>query len=238
MNYLLEGLLNLIFPPREECPLCGGNSPGSAICLDCSCWLAAVQKEQYCYTCGRPIGKGSLCNDCLERQWPFTLCRAVGPYSGPLKEAVHRLKYQGKQQLATPLGRLMAQQVVNEMVYRSVDMVVPIPMAPSKLRRRAFNQAHLLAVEVAKAIDRPLNEVLQKKTDTVPQANLTRQQREKNLQQAFFLVDNVNIHQRKILLIDDVITTGSTLSAAADVLRQGGASAVLALTLAATPRTK
>ncbi|MBO8137691.1 MAG: ComF family protein [Desulfotomaculum sp.] len=236
MLFLIEGLLNLIFPSREECPLCGSRSPNGDVCQHCTLWLEEKNKQPYCCRCGRPVNKGSLCRECIEREWPFTAARSVGPYAGPLKEAVHRLKYQGKKQLAQPLGRLMVQQVTGEMLYRRVDMVVPIPVTGEKLRNRGFNQARLLARVVAGGLDKPLADILVKYRDTVPQAQLNRQEREKNTRDTFKLAKNVNIYQKKLLLIDDVITTGSTISAAADVLRQAGAGEVLVLTLAATPK--
>ncbi|MBM7853675.1 ComF family protein [Desulfohalotomaculum tongense] len=236
MGPLLAALLNLIFPPREQCPLCGRRFPGGALCPECAGWLRARQKEPHCCRCGRPTAGDPVCADCIGRSCPFTMVRSVGPYSGPLREAVQRFKYRGRQQLAQPLGKLMVEKISAEPVYRQVDVVVPVPMAEAKLRRRGFNQAHLLAQVVAAGLNKPLCTGLKKRGDTVPQINLNRRQREENLRGAFYLAHNVNIYQKTVLIIDDVITSGSTISAAADVLRQGGAGAVLALTLAATPK--
>ena len=238
MVQLWETLLNLIFPPRQQCPLCHNPSENDLICTQCSQWLATKQKERYCYRCGRPVNNVALCSQCMQQEWPFTLARAVAPYSGPLKKAIQRFKYHQKQKLAVPLGRLMVQRVINEPLYRQADLIVPVPLADAKLRRRGFNQATLLARQVSVGLNIPLNEVLRRTADTSPQVNLNRQQRMQNLQQAFTLKNNINLSGKTALLIEDVITTGGTVSAATEVLlKQGGVKQVLVLTLAATAKS-
>ncbi|MEG6615145.1 ComF family protein [Peptococcaceae bacterium 1198_IL3148] len=231
---LLESLLNLLFPPKETCPLCGDKSAENKICADCGLWLTKCRQQPFCYRCGRP-SVGQVCEDCINKERPFLLARAVAPYQGPMRQAVHRFKYQGKQQLAAPLGKLMLQRIAAEPLYHHCDLVVPIPMAKTKERLRGYNQALLLAQVVAAGLTLPCRQVLIKVRDTVPQANLNRRQRELNLQEVLQLKNNGNIKGRRVLLIDDVITTCATVSTAAAVLRQGGATEVLVLTLAATP---
>ncbi len=236
MNYW-DALLNLIFPPREECPLCGGRSKGAKICQPCLNWLEEKRRGLYCCRCGRPITHGGYCQDCTVREWPFSFARAVGPYEGPLRQAVHRFKYDGKRHLAEPLGQLMLQRIIDDPVYRRANIAVPVPMTAKKMRRRGFNQAQLLARVVAAGLNIPLQDILQKTKETKAQAKLARQQRELNLQNAFILKDNANLWGKTVLLIDDVVTTCSTASAAAAVLRQGNAADVIVLTFAATPKT-
>ncbi|WP_031514048.1 ComF family protein [Desulfofalx alkaliphila] len=237
MKQYLEAFLNLIFPPPQECPLCGGFSPGEKVCPACEAWLALQQKGKYCCRCGRPVAGEALCGDCMERDWPFELARSVGPYSGPLREGVHRFKYGGRRRLALPLGALMARRVMKHPTYRQAGLVVPVPMTPARLRRRGYNQALLLARSVSAELGIGVEEVLKKTADTVPQTVLRRSEREQNLRGAFVLQNNPSLWGKTVLLIDDIITTGSTASAAAAVLRQGGAKKVLVLTLAATPKS-
>ena len=235
---LWEALLNLIFPPREECPLCGVYSKGAEICTSCRDWLAAKRQDLFCFVCGRPITNGELCSDCIAKERPFAYARSVGPYEGPIRQAVHRLKYCGRQHLAEPLGQLMVQRVINNYVYRRADLAVPVPMTAKKLRRRGFNQALLLARVVAAGLNIPLQDILQKTQETEAQAGLNRHQRERNLQNAFILQNNAVLRGKTVLLIDDVITTCSTVSAAAEALRQGNPAEILVLTFAATPKNK
>ncbi len=235
---LWEALLNLIFPPREECPLCGVYSKGAEICISCRDWLAAKRQELFCCVCGRPITHGTLCPDCTAGDWPFAFARSVGPYEGPIRQAVHRLKYYGKQHLAEPLGQLMVQSIINNHVYRRADLAVPVPMTAKKMRRRGFNQALLLARVVAAGLNIPLQDILQKTHETEAQAGLNRHQREVNLQNAFILKNNAVLWGKTVLLIDDVITTCSTASAAAETLRQGNPAEILVLTFAAAPKSK
>jgi ComF family protein len=129
----------------------------------------------------------------------------------------------------------MVQQVANNPLYRRAQLVVPIPLSKSKLSRRGFNQAQLLAQEVAAGLNLPLGEILIKTKDTPAQARLNRREREKNLQRAFGVVNTDTIKGKTLLLIDDVFTTGATASATAELLRQGGAAEVLVLVLATTP---
>lgn len=233
---LFDALLNLLFPPIQHCPLCGGWSTNGQICPGCLVWLEERQAEHFCLRCGRPVNQGVKCADCVAGEWPFEVSRAVGPYSGPLKQGVHRFKYHNYQHLAQPLGKLMVQRVWIDPHYRQVDVVVPVPMSPGKLRLRGYNQAKLLAAVVAAGLNKPLVEALRKIADTAPQTGLDRTRRQQNLQGALVLGDNGSIWKKTVLLIDDVITTGSTISACAELLRQGGANRVLALTVAATPK--
>jgi ComF family protein len=147
-----------------------------------------------------------------------------------LREAIHAFKYEGVAALAVPLARLMAEYWSSHPM--SIDVVVPVPLHRNRLRRRGFNQAAYLARELAKRVDVTVDEdILVRHRSTAAQVDLDAEQRKENVRDAFRSIDRGAVGKR-VLLIDDVCTTGSTLDACAVALRQGGASSVQALTLA------
>lgn len=238
MLSLWKGFLNLVFPPEPECPFCGEPDRQAKLCARCLAVIEEYRKEPYCCRCGRLAGKGAvfagqMCADCRKKKWPFVKARAVGPYEGPLKDVIHRFKYAGKIGLSRCLAELMAGLVLNEPEFAEVDLLVPVPLSAAKLRQRKFNQAELLAREVGEIVGVPFEaRSLVKKVETLPQAGLSRPARESNIRQAFQVTNKSRIEDRKILVIDDVFTTGSTVSAAASALARSGAGNVYCLTAA------
>lgn len=242
MLAIWKDLLDLIYPRRPECPFCGVKSPKGEPCYGCMTTIESYQHERPCSRCGRLAVKGAallhngaglLCYDCRKREWPFTLARAGGPYEGILKEAITRFKYAGRRSLALHLAALMVEVCRSEARYQPASLIVPVPLSREKLRLRGFNQAGLLAVEVGRALGIPVNEsCLVKAFDTPAQAGLTRVAREANLKGAFSVSRPEVICDQVVLIVDDVFTTGSTMSAAALVVRQAGARQVFGLTAA------
>jgi ComF family protein len=162
------------------------------------------------------------------------MARAAGPYEGVLKEAIHRFKYLGRQGLASCLAGLMVETALAEPLFASADLILPVPLSNEKLRLRGFNQAALLADEVGYRLRIPVKRrLLVKDFETLPQAGLNRAAREDNLAGAFRVTKADAIHDRNIMIIDDVFTTGSTMSSAALVIRSAGAGHVFGLTAAA-----
>jgi len=235
--------LNLIFPPRPECPFCGRASSRGDVCGACRDVLRGYRGETSCKRCGRlpagrvePDSSGTLlCGDCRKRDWPFVLARAGGPYEGFLREVLHRFKYAGQRSLAPHLASLMVEAFRSELYFSGVgiDLILPVPLSKEKLRQRGFNQAALLAGEVGNrlqiAVDRG---ILSKDFETPSQAGLNRSAREANLAGAFSVRYPERLYGRKVLIIDDVFTTGSTLAAVAAVILQGGADRVFGLSAA------
>jgi ComF family protein len=237
-----QDLLDLIFPRRPVCPFCGAASPQGTPCALCRATIESYQYERPCTRCGRLAEKGAqllyhgaghLCYDCRKRDWPFALVRAGGPYEGILREAIHRFKYAGHRNLATHLAALMLAACRPERRYQEAGLIVPAPLSRERLRKRGFNQAELLALEVGRALGVPVNgKCLVKNFDTPPQTGLSRVAREANLKGAFSVKNPDLVRDRVVLVIDDVFTTGSTISEAATALRQAGARQVLGLTTA------
>jgi len=163
----------------------------------------------------------------------FDRAASFGMYEGALRSLIHLFKYSGMKPLARPLaGYLERTMSVDE----SYDAVVAVPLYWRKLWNRGFNQADLLARHVAKKRGIPLLSVLRRKRATATQAGLASAGRRRNVAGAFVLKPNRNLAGKKILLIDDVMTTGATASACASVLKRGGAQSVSLLTLARVDR--
>jgi ComF family protein len=235
--------LDLIFPQPPGCPFCGAPVPGRGLCPGCSGMVAAYRQEPFCARCGRfaahgavlsSAGQSRLCFDCRKHDWPYILVRAGGPYEGILKDTIHRFKYAGRRGLSAQLGQLMLAAAEREPLYATAGLIVPVPLSREKLRRRGYNQAGLLARELGRALNLPVaGGCLVKVIDTPPQANLDRAARIENLHGAFKVAKPEVIAGQVVLVIDDVLTTGSTMAEAASTLREAGARQVLGLTAAA-----
>jgi ComF family protein len=256
---LLDDLLNLLFPLRPVCPLCGGKSAGGEVCAACREALARYRRQPRCFCCGRPLraagaagfraaaGKRLLCPECVSGQHYFFLARPAGPYEGGLREAILRFKFGGKRHLAAPLGALLA-EAVREAVAGAgrpggagggaggvPAVLVPVPLSRERQRERGFNQAELLAKEAAARTSLPVARLLRKVRETPPQAGLSRAERLRNLEGAFAVAGGGPVLAGLLaVLIDDVFTTGATADECARVLLAAGAGKVCVATLAGT----
>lgn len=240
---LVEAALELIYPPRRACPLCGGASPDASVCPACERLLEGYAGETICPVCGSfgksgdPPGRkaNNYCFYCRGGTRPFDLARSVGPYEGPLREAVHRFKYRGIKTLARPLGALMAEAAGRERAFARTQALVPVPLFHRREWQRGFNQALLLARELEGLLGVPvLERAVVKIRETPPQAELPGRERLHNLSGSFVVADAGPVEGKVITVVDDVFTTGTTASTISQILRQAGASQVLVLTFAGT----
>jgi len=187
-------------------------------------------------SCGYPYGAGDvghLCGECLLNPPPFSRARALGKYEPPLLKLIVAFKYQGNRTLGQFLGQLMAEAVFPDVEMLNYDLVIPVPLHYRRLRERTFNQALILAREIAKRHTLPcLARVLVRHRYTQPQVTLAGKERAQNVSGAFSLRDPLVVKGKRILLVDDVFTTGHTLKECARVLRRGEAEEVAVLTLA------
>lgn len=241
---VLSSLANLFFP--AQCRICRELLPGITrvpVCQECWGKIEPTGATGQCSLCGLPV-EGDLaalpqfrCGDCVRHPPSFDLARSYGVYGGPLRELVHLLKYQGMTPLAGPLGERMAeaaQRVECREAFATSEGVVPMPLDAVRRRQRGYNQAELLAREVARRLSLPLfADACQRVRATATQAGLTRPQRRANVQGAFAANPKV-VADRTVILVDDVMTTGATLSACSRALFQAGAARILCLTLART----
>jgi ComF family protein len=227
---ILLHLLDLLFPVR--CAAC--DAPGEApFCGVCAETLVPVPAG--CPLCGAPAEEGSLshlrprrCKPCRARAPPFALASAPWLHGGALAEAIHRLKYEGHCELARPLGVLFEGAAPPR-----VDVLVPIPLHPRRLRERGFDQARLLADAAGRRFSVPVRPLLVRVRETGQQVGRDRAARERNVRGAF--AADGRVRGLRVCLVDDVLTTGATASAAALALLQAGAARVEVRTLARAP---
>jgi ComF family protein len=220
---LAEMLVDALLPPA--CAFCG--RPGQMVCLDC---LSAIQwvREPVCELCGRPV-QGGRCRDCRTNPPALQTIRSATYYQDPVKRLVHRFKYEGLFALSRPLGRLMVEAW--PAWERPVDLVVPIPLHSRRRSERGYNQSELLVTEMCRHVNLTAdNRALTRVRWTQPQLGLTADERRANVHGAF-VADPARVAGKRVLLVDDVCTTGSTLTAAAMALQDAGALAVRAYCL-------
>ena len=218
-------LLDALFPPR----CVGCRRVGELLCAECLERIPLVEFP-VCARCGDTVSTAGLCARCRVAPLQIECIRSVAYFEGVLRKAVHWFKYRGRTGLVEPLGALMA--AYWERHPMQVDVVVPVPLHPARLRERGFNQAALLAREMARHVGLAVDEsALTRRRATASQVGLSAVQRKENVCDAFGCSGS-SVVGRRVLLIDDVCTTGSTLEACAVALKKGGARSVRALTLA------
>jgi ComF family protein len=180
-------------------------------------------------------GEDHTCGGCLADIRHFRKARAFGVYNGSLMAAIHRLKYGGKTSLSKPLGALAKETFYQFWEAGSIDLLLPVPLHIKRLRERGFNQAHLVNKKWAGPEGVPFDGLtLSRNRWTEPQTSLTRAERRKNVKGAFSVRHPNKAKGRRILLVDDVFTTGATVNECSRVLMKAGAESVDVLTLART----
>lgn len=222
------------FLPRQ-CPVCGNmpfDGSENMFCRECLQKLHFIHSP-VCPGCGGELtGILEVCPDCLhskgKRPWEKALSLFV--MEGKVKEVIYLFKYRGRTSLARPLGRLCAQLIpVSGM---PLDVITYTPLHWLRCLVRGYNQAELLAKEISRCTGYKTEKLLKRKRFTRQQARLGRKERLKNMRNAFLATAPEKIRGKKILLIDDVLTTGATLSSAAEELLKNGAEKVYILVVA------
>lgn len=246
-RHWLIAALDLFFPPL--CPLCRRRlDEGRRDPLCGSCWERLPRlAPPYCACCGRPfytfeaadplsMARAGLCESCRRRPPPFAYARAATLYREGVREALHAFKFGRKTGLARPLGDLLAEAGQTLLPDRAVDCLVPVPLHPAREAERGFNQSLLLAQRLARNWRLPLAVgVLRRVRVTRPQSELSVEERRANVSGAFVLRRPASVAGRRVLLIDDIFTTGATAVECCRVLTVGGAKAVGVLTVARVP---
>ena len=237
MKEILTGIADLIFPPR--CITCGvvlkehGPLP---FCPQCTAGIHFI-RSPLCPRCGIPFpvteGEDHLCGECLVTRRPYAVARAVGLYDETLLTAIHLFKYRGRIGIGKVLGKIMADFAGGMWDMNVFSVIMPVPLHRKRLRERGFNQAVILARQIAKRFSLPLDFMtLKRAVFTAPQVGLGREDRSVNVRGAFAVRKPERIAGKRILLVDDVYTTGSTLTECARTLLKAEADSVAVLTLA------
>lgn len=237
---LLARLLHAVLP--AGCLACGeplvARRSALNLCSACRGRLLALPQPA-CSVCSRPLTdcaaapEGFRCAACRAHPPAFERLLALWSYQPPIDAVVLALKFRRLDYL----GRQLADEVLSAMQAElpAVDGVVPVPLHWRRRLMRGYNQAELIAGPIARQLGAPLLAALAKRRATRPQSRLPRHERMANLRRAFSVVRPERIAGRRLLLIDDVATTGATIDAGASALRAAGAAAVVALVVARTP---
>lgn len=225
---LLRQLFGLFVPPI--CAYC--KRPGSLICAECRAQLPYLEGA-ICLRCGRPQAREvDQCWQCRHNPAPLQQIRATFTFDEPIKSIIYELKYHAVFALAEPLVELMLTRPVNWQ--NPVELIIPIPLHPKRQRKRGYNQSTLLGKQLSRRWQIPLDEkALQRVRYTRPQVGLNHAERQKNVLDAFW-ADQERVGRKHVILIDDVFTTGATMSAAANALVQAGAQSVVGYCVART----
>ncbi len=251
---LADSLFSVLFP--TQCSICGGevvSVTGLGVCRPC--WSAVEPWEGICCgRCGLPIVSGELnqsdpvlCGQCRIANPDFDLARSFGIYKGNLRALILQLKFRRRERLGRRLGAYLARAWERVELFQGAQplLLVPVPLFRSRERERGFNQAHLLAEGFAHRLAKNRGSrnlqvavnVLARTRQTRPQVGLKLPERRENVRRAFKAIRPERLQGRPVVLVDDVMTTGATLSACARALKKGGAGTVMALALArATPQ--
>lgn len=219
--------MDLIYPP-----ICGGyGKVGVRWCADCHRSLQRVTNN-LCPRCGTPKSKDFVCANCRDRCYVFDGLRAYAIYSGALRNAIHRLKYQRDIALAETLSCYLV-ELYHETRWE-IDLIVPVPLGVVRKRERGYNQAALIAYPFALAVQIPCSsKTLRRIKGTSSQVDLGYAQRIENVKNAFW-ADPQKVAEKAILIVDDVTSTGATLNACAEALKNAGAKAVFGFVVART----
>jgi ComF family protein len=234
---VLEASLNLLYPP--VCQLCQGHRAEAQDGFVCGkCWShIRFIRAPFCERCGLPfegdLTTNFICTNCNDLELHFTFARSAVVAKSVVLEAIHRFKYSRALWFEAFLAGLLVREAAPILASEKWDYLVPVPLHPLKLREREFNQAALLAQPLSRATQIPVNEkILQRVNPTATQTLLTRDERAANMKNAFVVRPGTRLAGKRIIVVDDVFTTGATTNACARALRAAGAAEVGVWTVA------
>jgi len=237
LHSFFRGVVDLFFPPR--CLSCSElliSEESCGFCPECLQRIAFLSPP-LCPVCGVSLPgdtkENALCARCAAARPPFEMCRSVGRYETVLLDAIHDLKYRGVMSAAVVLGNLLTSYAAAHLPVEEYDRIIPVPLHRKRLRERGFNQSLLLARALSRNFSLKLDfSSLQRRIHTQPQISLGKEDRAANVRNAFEVLRKADIADSRILLVDDVYTTGSTVRECARVLLESGAQSVSVATLA------
>jgi len=224
MEYL-KAIWDIIFP--KKCINCGRE--GQYLCDDC---LSLIEINPFNYCLCERMEKRNKCDNCKDKNLDKIL--SATSFNGKIiKETIHKFKYGCIEELKVPLSLLLLNhlQIIDCQIDKSF-VIIPVPMHDKKKRRRGFNQSEEIAKIISEATTIPLSTTLVKIKETKPQMELNRIERIENIKNCFEIKNKKEVENKKIILLDDVYTTGTTMDECAKVLKENGAKEVWGLTIA------
>jgi len=243
LRAISDGFLNLFYP--EECFICSSTIARRQDCGLCGdCWSKVVGLRidgARCPSCGVPLpnfadGSENLCLECVRQPPPYSGARSFGYYSTELRRVIQELKFGGRRPLAQLLAPLMADAFFESWRREDFDFITAVPLHPGRRRKRGFNQAELLSRALARTVGLPELRVLRRTAATQSQVGLSDTQRLENVRNAFSCPHTCRVEGKRILLVDDVVTTGATVASASRTLIDAGAEKVSVMSAARAVR--
>lgn len=239
LRHAVDALVSVLFPaPCRVCHQPLSTASRVPVCRECLGALSRIQAP-VCRQCGRPfppvVGAETtpLCHSCAGGVYHFDLARSFACYEDVTERILLLLKYEPVTPLAAWLAARLEEVVRAEPALAEVDCVLPVPLDRNRLRERGYNQAELIARPLAKRLGRPLaTDLLRRLRSRPPKLKLSRRERWETVRGAFEAGAGDQLQKRRVLLVDDVLTSGATLDACARALRSAGAAAVHAVTVA------
>lgn len=231
-----ETLLNILYPRR--CPVCHDIAAprGQRICTKCREKLVPVQGPRCCI-CSKPLEdpQEEYCGDCRRIGHHFKKGIGIFPYNPIIQNSLYQLKYGQRQEYGVFYGEFAALYAQKEIAQWKIEMLIPVPLHRRRQEKRGYNQAEIIARSIGDKLDIPVNiRSLYRRKNTKPQKKLNPSERKNNMKDAFCIRKSgtESVNGKNILLTDDIYTTGATLDAAAQCLRNAGAKEVYFLTIA------
>ncbi len=223
-------LIELLFPKKFTCLACKKEiKEGDILCDECRKDFVMIKSDRACKRCGQEIfGEGDYCMDCKNKDVEFERNYAVFAYKGGVRRIIHRLKFGGGKYLVDFLGECLERKYKD--IEEEIDLITFVPMTKKDLRKRGYNQSKLLAEYLSKKTGIDVVDVIEKRKQTKQQVGLNFKKRRENLRGCF--APTAKLIGKTVLVVDDVCTTGATLSEIARVLKKAGAKRVITLTLA------
>lgn len=228
---LVNGFLSLFYPTQcSNCLRYIKDFKYLYVCVKCFSLIKKLSGNM-CPICSKPLDSlyTDECLECFQYKKKFKQIKQAGIYEGALKELIHLLKFYGKRRIADLLFKFIVENI-EEGYLGWPDVIVPVPLSKKVLKERGFNQTEVIGRKTAKHLNKPFLNVIEKVKETMPQNKLGREDRIKNLKGAFRT--DFSFKGKKVLIIDDVYTTGATMNEMAKVILEKGADEVRGLAIA------
>lgn len=232
IHNIKETILMMLYPIK--CPFCGELTGSKYIqaCEKCRQKLPYIRGPR-CYKCGKPVSEEETeyCMDCTKKEHYFTQGISLWSYDESVKKAVYDLKYKNQREFAGYFAKELIKVYYRQIKAWDADAVIPVPIHKKRYRQRGFNQAELVARAISSYMQIPVEtDYVVRVKNTKPQKELNDKERQKNLKNAFKINQN-GVKLKKVIIVDDIYTTGATVDVVAELLLSAGITNVYVITL-------